>query len=53
MTQSNKNLLMIGGLAVIGYLIYKQVSKPKNFANASGRLRFKVPSFDKVISRGF
>jgi hypothetical protein len=33
MTQNTKNLLMIGGVAVVGYLIYKQMSKPKNFAN--------------------
>jgi hypothetical protein len=37
MTQNTKNLLMIGGVAVVGYLIYKQMSKPKNFANATGR----------------
>jgi hypothetical protein len=30
---NTKNLLMIGGVAVVGYLIYKQMSKPKNFAN--------------------
>ena len=33
MTMNTKNLLMIGGVAVVGYLIYKQMSKPKNFAN--------------------
>jgi hypothetical protein len=33
MTKNTKNILMVGGLAVVGYLIYKQMSKPKNFAN--------------------
>jgi len=33
MTKNTKNILMVGGFAVVGYLIYKQMSKPKNFAN--------------------
>ena len=24
---------MLGGLAIVGYFIYKQINKPKNFAN--------------------
>ena len=31
---NTKNLLLIGGLAVVGYLIYKQSKKPKAQNNA-------------------
>ena len=33
MTQNTKNLLMLGGLVIAGYFIYKQINKPKNFSN--------------------
>jgi hypothetical protein len=37
MTQNTKNLLMIGGVAVVGYLLYKNFGGKKSFANAEGR----------------
>jgi hypothetical protein len=36
MNKQTKTLLTIGGVAVLGYILYKQFGK-KSFANASGR----------------
>lgn len=58
MTQNTKNLLMIGGVAVVGYFLWKQFGAKKNFANASGRLTGRrridaLPDCPKCSKEGF
>jgi len=36
MNKQTTTILGVGALAVVGYLVYKQMSKPKSFANFRG-----------------
>jgi hypothetical protein len=36
MDKKTKMLLGVGAVAVVGYLVYRQMNKPKGFMNASG-----------------
>jgi hypothetical protein len=50
MDKKTKMLLGVGAVAVVGYLVYQQMNKPKGFMNANGGTIFAPQQSGKVFA---